>query len=176
MKIRLNEIPEEGRQYLLNRQTAELNTSLQDLVGASPYEVNLYIRPINSRDFDLAGEIKTQTREQCSRCGTDFDYPVFRRIHEILIPEPEQDRTGKYAKSSTPISESEDSLNVSHYRGQQFDFGEFVHEAVALDIPFSPCCVECEKNGQTEPFVYDEKMGEETKPNPFQSLKDLKLN
>lgn len=177
MKIRLNEIPEEGREYILNRKTGELNTVLQDLIESAAYDVNLYIRPINSKDFNMNGDVKTHLGEQCSICGEDFQLPVNHKIREILIPEPGEDRTGKYAKSSTPISESEeDGLSVSHYKSTQFDLGEFIHEAIALEIPFSPKCEDCQKNAGLEPFIYDEKMGEETKPNPFQSLKDFKLN
>lgn len=178
MKIRLNEIPEDGREYLLNRKTAELNTALQDLIQNAPYEVKVYIRPINTKDFDMSGDVKTHTKEQCSLCGEDFDFAVDRKIREILIPEPEEDRTGKYAKSSTPISETEGdtTLRVSHYKSSQFDMSEFIHEAIALDVPFNPYCEACSKKAGKEPFIYDEKMGEETKPNPFQSLKDLKLN
>ena len=176
MKIRLNEIPEEGREYILNRNTGELNTVLQDLIDSAAYDVKLYIRPINSKDFNMNGEVKTVTCEQCSLCGEDFDFPVRRQVREILIPEPGEDRTGKYAKSSTPISESEDGLSVSHYKSSQFDLGEFIHEAIALEVPFNPRCEDCSKKAGLEPFIYDEKMGEETKPNPFQSLKDLKLN
>lgn len=177
MKIRLNEIPEEGREYILNRKTGEINGVLQDLIHDAAYDVKVYIRPINTKDFDMSGDVKTHTKEQCSTCGEDFQFAVSHKVREILIPEPEEDRTGKYAKSSTPISESEeDSLRVSHYKNSQFDMGEFIHEAIALDIPFNPRCEACSKKAGLEPFVYDEKMGEETKPNPFRSLKDLKLN
>jgi uncharacterized protein len=58
----------------------------------------------------------------------------------------------------------------------QFDLGEFLHEAVALEIPFNPCCASCAATKKDKVFVYDEKMGEETKPSPFQALKGLKLN
>jgi uncharacterized protein len=175
MKIRLNEIPEDGRQYLINRQTAELNAELQDLIQNAPYNVNLYIRPINSRDFDLTGEIATHTVEQCSYCAEDFNFPIQKKVREILIPEPEADRTGKYAKSAVSMSDDE-GLTVSSYKGTQFDLGEFIHEAIALEVPFKPSCEACLKKADSKPFIYDEKMGEDIKPNPFQSLKGLKLN
>ncbi len=176
MKIRLNEIPEDGREYILNRKTAELNTSLQDLIQNAPYDVELKIRPINTKDFEMFGTVQTQTPQQCSTCGEDFQFPVRRRINEILIPQPEEDRTGKYAKSSIPISETEGSLTVTNYKNSQLDLGEFIHEAVALEIPFNPRCETCLKKANDAPFIYDEKMSEEEKPNPFKSLKDLKLN
>jgi uncharacterized protein len=177
MKIRLNEIPEDGREYILNRKSAELNEALEDIIQKAPYDISLYIKPISSKDFDVTGQVSTQTSELCSRCGEDFQFNVKKTIHEILIPDPGEDRTGKYAKTSAvKLNTAEETLTVSSYKSSQFDLGEFVHEAVALEVPFNPICQKCEKSTEEKPFIYDEKMSEEAKPNPFQSLKGLKLN
>ncbi|MBC7740809.1 MAG: DUF177 domain-containing protein [Bdellovibrionaceae bacterium] len=185
MKIRLNEIPESGREYILNRNTAELNGVLQDLVQNTPYDVTVFIKPLNTKDFEMSGHIKSSTGEQCSRCGDDFNYNVQKKIREILIPHQDEDRTSKYARSSTPISETANDTNisVSSYRSSQFDLGEFIHEAIAIEVPFNPMppckangdCSLCSKPLVTKPFVYDEKMGDEAKLNPFIALKDLKI-
>lgn len=179
MKIRLNEIPEEGRNYVLNRQTAELNSVLEDLIKNNPYDVNLDIKPLNPRDFTVTGSVLTKTFEQCSRCAEDFDFIVDKKIREILIPDQEENRTGKYAKTSTTLvtdDSDENNVSVTEYSKSQFDLGEFIHEAIALEIPFNPHCPNCMKLKNEKPFVYDEKMGEDTKPNPFQALKGIKLN
>lgn len=175
MKIRLNEIPEDGRQYTLNRETAELNSVLADLIDQNAYNVNLDIRPLNPRDFTLQGSLITRTHEQCSRCGEDFDFPVNKRLHEILIPGHDEDRTGKYAKSKTKVSET-DEVSVTEYTKQQFDLGEYLHEVIALEVPFNPFCATCTKPENDKAFIYDEKMGEDSKPNPFQALKGIKIN
>lgn len=174
MKIRLNEIPEDGRSYIFNRNTGELNLALEDLIQNNPYDIDLFIQPMNSKDFNVTGKLFTHTPAQCSRCAEDFKLAVEKRINEILIPQQEDDRTGKYAKTSGAVDES--SISVTEYDKLQFDLGEFLHEAVALEVPFNPKCDKCAKNKSEQPFVYDEKMGEETKPNPFQALKGLKLN
>lgn len=177
MKIRLNEIPEEGRQYRLNRETAELNAVLEDLIHHNTYNVNLDIRPLNARDFTLNGSIATQTHEQCSRCGEDFDFAIDKKVHEILIPGHDEDRTGKYAKSSSPSATGgDDEVSVTEYSKQQFDLGEYLHEVIALEVPFNPFCSTCTKPENDKAFTYDEKMGEESKPNPFQALKGIKIN
>src|SRR5438128_2099028 len=99
MKIRLNEIPEDGRSYIINRKTGELNEVLQDLIQSRPYDVDFYIRPLNSKDYTLAGTIKTNTPAQCSLCAEDFELPISKKLNEILIPNQSDDRTGKYAKT-----------------------------------------------------------------------------
>ena len=175
MKIRLNEIPEDGRNYIFNRKTGELNTALEDLIQNNSYEVNIDIRPLNSKDYTLTGIVVTKTPAQCSLCAEDFELDLKKKLHEILIPNQEDDRTGKYAKTAI-VTDSELNFSVTEYNKLEFDLGEFLHEAIALEIPFNPCCTACTATKKDKVFVYDEKMSEETKPNPFQALKGLKLN
>ncbi|MBY0553439.1 DUF177 domain-containing protein [bacterium] len=176
MKIRLNEIPEEGRNYIFNRQTAELNPALQDLIQNNAYDVNLDIKPLNSKDYTVIGTLKTKTHEQCSRCAEEFDLPIDTKLREILIPHQEEGRTGHYAKSGVSMEDEDNTFAVTEYQSMQFDLGEYLHEAIALQVPFNPFCAECSKPENNKAFIYDEKMGEEVKPNPFQALKGIKLN
>jgi len=55
MKIRLNEVPEEGQNYDYNRNTAELNEVLKDLIQNNDYNVHLFIKPLNTKDFTITG-------------------------------------------------------------------------------------------------------------------------
>lgn len=177
MKIKLNEIPEDGRDYSFNRETAELNSVLEDLIRQNDYNIELDIRPLNTRDFTVNGKVKTQTYEQCSRCAQDFNFSIDKAIREILIPTQEQGRTGKYAKSSShTVSDAEEGVSVTEYSKQQFDLGEFLHEAIALEVPFNPFCDVCLLPENSEAFIYDEKMGEEQKPSPFSALKGIKID
>lgn len=182
MKIKLNEIPEDGRSYEFNRKTAELNPALADLIQDEPYDIQFSIKPLNSKDFVLTGTITTRTGETCSRCGDDFKFPVTKKINEILIPKPEMDRTGKYIKSSVSINDDGDGVAVLEYVNSQFDLGDYLHEAIAIDVPFNPMpktkpngdCTLCDKPSNHSPVIYDENLGVE-KTNPFALLKDLKL-
>lgn len=176
MKIKLNEISEHGENYTFTRNTAELNEELKDLIDSNDYTINLYIKPLNSRDFIVNGNILSGRKEQCSRCAEDFYLKITKKINEILIPSQEQDRTSKYAKSSIKVDETDEEVSVTEYSKQQFDLSEFLHEAIALEIPFTPRCEGCSKPENDKTFIYDEKMGEDVKPNPFQALKGIKLN
>jgi uncharacterized protein len=175
MKIRLNEIPEEGRKYHFNRESNDLNPILSDLIRENPYEIDISIRPLNSRDFVLTGQLRTQTPEQCSRCGEDFNLHIDKKLNEILIPSHETDRISKSTKSGS-VSENSDEVAVTEYKNHNFDLGEYLHEAVALEVPFTPYCVECSKTDASKRFNYDENMGDEIKANPFKALKGIKLN
>ena len=182
--IRLSEIPEEGKSYLWNRETSELNKALEELVKDQKYEVSFFIKPLNTHDYSMTGTIKSQLPTDCSLCGLDFKLPVSIKINEILIPAQTSERKGHYAKvnhlsdaegnSSTQALEYAENLN--------FDMGAYVHEAIAITIPFNPMpdtdekgdCRTCGLNQKTHNFGYDEAMVDQ-KPSPFAVLKNLKV-
>lgn len=183
MKIKLSEIPENGTSYEFTRKTAELNAPLEDLIGAADYHIQFHIKPLNTKDFTLSGTVVTKTQEMCSRCGDQFPLDINKKISEILIPKPEEDRTGKYAKTTVAISDKDLEIAVLEYTQNQFDLGDYLHEAIAIDIPFNPKpktkpngdCSLCDKPANPDNIIYDENLSVEKK-NPFQSLKNLKLN
>ena len=185
MKIKLNEIPEDGRNYEFTRESAELNLDLADVLGNESFNIQLFLKPLNSKDFMLTGHIKTRTEESCSRCGDSFKFPLSKKIKEILIPKQEVDRTGKYSKSAVAISETDNNdAAVVEYENNQFDVSEFLHESIAIDVPFAPMpetkangdCILCDKPASRTQLVYDEEMSVEKKISPFESLKNIKLN
>lgn len=183
--IRLKDIPEEGRNYIWTRETSELNKVLEDLVKDQKYEVHFFLKPVSSRDYMLTGTIKTQLPVDCSLCGLDFKMPLSLKINEILIPPQEDDRKGHYARVNH-VSDADANpgpQSTEYDASEQFDMGAFVHEAIAITVPFSPTpdtnekgdCKVCDLNQKTHNFGYDEAMVDE-KPNPFAAaLKNLKL-
>lgn len=188
--IKLSEIPEEGRDFLWNSKTGEINAVLEDLIQKQDFEAQFSIRPMNSKDFELVGLITTKAPEFCSRCGDDILFPVKASFHEILIPPQPMDRTGKYARVNH-ISESiEDGPTSTEYGANQiFDMGEYLHEVIGLAVPLNPIpapdasgrCSECAEAFADQPFSYDESLEDQPlesakKPNPFEVLKNLKLN
>ncbi|MBO9668216.1 MAG: DUF177 domain-containing protein, partial [Bdellovibrio sp.] len=159
-------------------------TVLADLVGKNPYETEFFIRPLNSKDFELTGKIATKVPEQCSRCGTDIAFPIDEKFKEILIPKQDQPRGGKYAKVNHVSDLPEGGPDFCEYEGQHFDMGEYLHEVVALAIPYNPVCPktdnpECTIYTNPEPeqgVIYNEEMPTEKPESPFAALKNLKLN
>lgn len=187
MKIKLNEIPEDGRDYVFNRKTGELNTVLEDLIGKAEYTAQVFIRPLNSKNYDVKGTIKSTTEELCSHCGEDFNFKAQASVHEILIPGADEIKNSQFSKSNHVSELKDDGPGVSEYFSEQFDVGELLHEALAFSIPFNPShekgdpdCKTAIKSADTDAFIYDEKMSntieQEKKNNAFNVLKGLKLN
>ena len=183
MLINLTEIPEEGRQYICNEKTNDLNESLKDLIGKQPHQAEFFIRPMQPGTFELRGFIKTTLPEDCSRCGIDFDLSVDEKFTEILIPEQKMERTAKYAKTNH-VSDMAGGLETYEYKGNHFNAGEYLHEVVGLSEPLTPApacdasgnCSLCHKNVSKEAFKFEEPGFEAPTKTPFDALKNIKLN
>lgn len=184
MRINLIDIPEEGQSFFWNNQSGELSSVLADLIGKNLYQVDFFVKPLNSKDFELRGIIKTGLAEQCSRCGIDFEFPVKQEFYEILIPKQDHPRGGRYSKVNH-VSEAPDTgTETSEYEGNHFDMGEYLHEVVALAEPFNPAgpedengdCSICKIPVKGRSFSYNEEMPVEKPQSPFAVLKNIKLN
>ena len=187
LQIKLHEVPEEGREYIYNKATGELSESLRDLIENNDYQAQLFIKPLNHKDYSLTGVLKTKTVETCSLCGETFQFPTVAKINEILIPAAPNKEKEKQSRSNHFSELDESTFGVSEYKNDVFDMGEHLHEAVALSVPFNPKpiqnangdCSVCLKSFQSGDFNYDENMGSigsvSEKPNPFNVLKDFKV-
>lgn len=180
MRINLNEIPDEGKEWILNRQTGELNTVLRDLIEAEPYEAQFHIRPMPAGTYELVGFIKTKMPEDCSRCGQDFKWDVSERYRELLMPAMSQPRNSHFAKPNHVSDMLNEGPSVTEYHGQTFEIGEFLHEVVAIALPLVPAppedkdgrCSTCKIMVRGCSFGFEEKA--ELKANPFSVLETLK--
>lgn len=145
MKIRLSEIPREGRSYTFSRESGELNTVLEDLVQARPYDVEMHIKPIGNA-YEMRGHVKTTVTGVCSLCGWDLEMQVERKFHEILLEEQEDHRKSHSVHGNQSVDFLGEGPSMVSYKGEVFYPGEFVHELIALEEPFYPSCgkVDCE--------------------------------
>lgn len=183
MKIRLNEIPAEGRSYHFTRETGELNKDLEDLVHELPYDVAFTIRPIGNA-YEMRGKLKAQLTEACSKCGYDFDLPVEKTINEILFEGQEEDhRKGHSVHGNQSVDFLGEGPSMFEVTGDIFDPGEYTHEVVALAEPFYPTCApngDCYRKEEVEETLArleaeSEKAVEAKAANPFAVLQGLDL-
>ncbi len=185
MLIKLSEIPKDGKKFEFSRQSAELNETLQDLIGDASYSIEFTIVPLNSKDFELSGFAKSAYMESCSHCGVDFKYRIDEKYHEIITPYLETPRDGKYAKVNHLSDVENEGISSITYRNHIFNFGEYIHEVIAISIPLNPApdvdskghCVDCGIDVNSYDFGRDEEMSlSEEEKNPFAALKKIKLN
>lgn len=182
MLINLLEIPEEGKTYICNQNTAELNEPLRDLIGNAAYNTEFTIRPLQAGTFELTGFIKTAMPEDCSRCGLDFKMTVDESFRELLIPEQTIPRNGKFSKANHVSDLHGEGPSVVEYQGHHFNAGDYIHEVVGLAEPLTPAppcnaqgeCTLCGKAVSQEKFSYEDP-GFEAPKSPFAALKNIKL-
>ena len=181
--INLNEIPPEGKAYICNNNTGELNEILKDLIAKTPFSSEFYIKPMDSQGtFELNGFIKTELPEQCSRCGLDFKMATHEKFSEILMPHLETPRNAKYSRVNHFSDLSHEGPEVAEYQGTTFNMGEFLHEVLALSEPLTPApppdaednCSLCKISLKNHDFSFDETM--EIKNTPFEALKGIKID
>lgn len=183
MLINLLEIPPEGKTFICNQNTAELNEALRDVIGNIPYQSEFTLRPLQGGTFELAGWIRTEINEDCSRCGLDFPLKVQEKFKELLMPELSVPRTAKYAKVNHVSDLAAKGPDVVEYHGHHFNAGEYIHEVVAIAEPYNPApecdsagnCSVCKKNVSEVKTSYEDP-GFEAPTSPFASLKGIKLN
>lgn len=139
MKINLAEIPEEGRDFHYDRETGELNEILEDLVHREKYSIDFTIRPMGNA-YELRGKLQTRLPDVCSKCGDEMSSPIDHKFHEILLEEQEDYRKSHSVHGNQSVDFLAQTPSVSHYQGNIFEAGEFLHEEVALAGPLYPVC------------------------------------
>jgi uncharacterized protein len=139
MKIRLNEIPADGREYDFDRESAELNDALEGLLRGNPYSVKFEIKPIGNA-YEMRGSLATSLSEVCSKCGEDFELPVEKKLHEILVEEQEENRKTHSVHGNQSVDFFANGPSMTLYKNDVFDAAEYVHEIIALAEPFYPVC------------------------------------
>lgn len=184
MIINLADIPEEGRDYEYTNASGEVTAALADLIGENKYFIQFNLKPLNSRDFTLTGTLKTRSKEICSYCGLGIQFPVLVKFMEYVIPPQEMTRDGHYIRSSNFIENEADGPQSFEYsEGMKLNIGEYLHETIALNVPYNPApeinekgdCGDCGINVQGLLKTYEEKPTPLEETNPFAVLKSLKV-
>lgn len=187
MKINLQEVGDSGFNLDFDQSTKDLGPVLSDLVGGMPFKGKVTIFKAGTEGhFDLNGFVKTHIPEQCSRCGLDFDLQVDEKFKEILMPSMPLPKDGKYSKANHFSDLSHQGPSIVEYFGHTFDLGEYLHEVVALGIPYIPApaldeadnCSLCKIAVKKHSFTFEEKDNDSQRrpPSPFDVLDKLKLN
>lgn len=185
MKIRMSEISKEGKEFIFDRKSGELNEVLADLTK-NDYRIEITIRELDAY-YEITGEVKADVPQVCSKCGYDILKPIRRKVNDLLIEKLFQPRGSQYSKSgnvSESVSTSEDKAqDVAFYENDTFELGEYLHELFSLEIPRYPDCAvsECsnlkEAQAQIEKINrHSEGFNEKSGHPAFKSLKNLKLN
>ena len=177
MFIKLNEIPEEGKEFDFDQRTSELAYILNPILKGNPFEVHLRLQPMGSA-FEARGHVGTELPVTCAFCAKEFNLPVHQNFHDLLLSKSKTqcDIKGLESEFENP------DISVTEIKGNSYAFGDYLREMILLAEPFQvECRVGCkglcskcgtDLNEGTCPCSLDKSKG----PNAFSILKSLKLD
>lgn len=169
LTVQLKDLPKRGMDFHFTRETGELNSVLDDLIGENPYNIQVHICP-DGPAYTIKGDIQTQMNLACARCALDFKHTVKKRFRESLVIQAEKSRRVAY---SVPIH-GEDFCTVLF--DSLFSVGDFLHELIAVEEPLRPLGKNiCDKNDDCENLIAFRAETEEQKPveSPLSQLGEL---
>jgi uncharacterized metal-binding protein YceD (DUF177 family) len=169
--VMLPSLQESGETYKYTNATGELTKSLEDLIGSSPYSVNIVLKPMGNA-FEISGDIKTEMMTSCAHCGRDMAYEVNDDFREIILIEEERGRGGHTGHAGADLVS--DGPFCNYVQSPQFSIADFVHEHIAAEEPYIAECgkSDCEKVMKSAQLKSGDP--ESTDTNPFSVLKSLK--
>lgn len=187
--IQLSKLPKEGKNFRYTDKVSSLGSDIEELIGKEkPYEVQVFIQPLNGGIYQATGFIKSQLQRVCSECGWDVDLDFYQKIQEILkesrVRESHQKKktlkedknkvsygnvdSEQYYKSVQEIVES--SWNEYVFYEGVLDMTDLIREVIGFGEPVYPSCgdSQCEHKQETL-----KKMEELNFDSPFSVLKNL---
>ncbi len=137
MKIRVDQIPAEGKTYHLRVREKKANqyfsllkdsdfSALSDLTGT----VNVWVQ---DGMIIVEGDLKVDLRLTCSRCVSHFRYPVSQHFRSIYAPFYE-------TCQEEELQLKPYDMDVSIYNGEELDLDDVLYEQVFLGIPAQALC------------------------------------
>jgi len=129
MRLIVSDIPEEGLEKEL-----ELPIMLDDSIKPDIANVSLKIFKFSKKVL-IEGTIHISVTLLCSRCLSDFTYPVNVAFNEEYNPVEETAEDDENELSGKV-------LDLSFYYNDEIDLQELIKEQVILSVPMKPICIE----------------------------------
>jgi uncharacterized protein len=118
--------PGTSREEILRGTLEGLSTEVAVLPEDAPIEAELLLESV-IEGILVSGRLRGTFRLVCSRCLTEFESPFEVTVHELFVPEPDEDADDYRLDPETGISTD-----------------QMVRDAVGVQMPFSPVCMpEC---------------------------------
>jgi len=176
MKIKVDQIPEGGKDYILKVDAKKANRYFSLLKNSDFSATSDVLGKVNLCDKEgiiiAEGEVSVDLRLTCSRCLSHFRYPIshhFRSIYSSFYKTCQEE----------DLELKPYDMDVSIYNGVELDLDNVLYEQIFLGMPAqalcSPdckgLCPSCGANLNEGPC----RCGIESHFSPFDVLKKLKL-
>lgn len=115
-----------------------LNDLRQDgVIFDSPFRVRLHVIRV-AELIEIDGYVETVARLSCSRCLSEFDYPLSARFDMTFSRElpSVDDEEGKEVELSA------EEMGITLFEGDEINSDEALQEQVVMALPLHPLCSE----------------------------------
>lgn len=145
--IQLKNLPEQGLDLVFDKKnSAQLSSKLQDLIGNNDYKINLEIRVTGDFNYRIEGSIQSQLNLLCSRCAYEFQYPIDKKILEDIYIQTDPQRKDRESRINHYSEQSQDE-NFTILNNTLLYLDNFLYELLAVEEPARPIPYpECDKN------------------------------
>lgn len=136
MKIRFDDIPEEGLELDFSGEEDTLSQALESIPATKNVDIDARVRGrlqmlASGKDYFLLGTVYGTMRLQCSRCLTDFSVEKEIDVNMVI-------RQGTGKLSGREPDDSQDA--VMYVEGPEVDPAEIILQELLLEIPMKPLC------------------------------------
>jgi uncharacterized protein len=139
MKIRIEDIPEEGLELNFSQEQDILSEALETLPKSEGISIDPHIKgniriSVSGEDIFFIGTVHAVIHLQCSRCLADFT--VGRDTDLSLVI--------RRADAEIPLRDERErpEADVVLLKGSEMDPGELIVQELLLNIPMKPLCRE----------------------------------
>jgi len=137
MKIVVDDIPEGGLSLDLSIEGDKIkgkDTGGLDFDFIGPVKAHLDLAKAKA-DVSVTGEIHARVKLECSRCLTEFEYPLDINFYDFFVRGGVEDRDHELKP---------EDMEVNFLEGPELDTTEVVVAQLALEAPMKPLCsIDC---------------------------------
>ena len=139
MKIRIEDIPEEGLELNFSREQDILSPALETIPKSEGISIDPHIKghvriSVSGDDISFVGRVGALVHLQCSRCLTDFVVDKDTDINLVIH------RGGNEPPVGGEREQPEADAVLSE--GSEMDPGELIVQEIILNVPMKPLCRE----------------------------------
>lgn len=131
MKVDFRQIEPEGSKFSFSESAEDLDLTAEGIEFPEPIEVELTATKTGD-EIIIQGLLTTMAGMDCSRCLGRFERPVSSKLQFVV----------QLLEMSSPQDSDDEDFVILPKTTQEYDLSQRVREAVLLELPLKPLCIE----------------------------------
>jgi uncharacterized protein len=131
VKVDFRQIEPEGSELTFSESAEDLDLTAEGIEFPEPIEAELTATKTGD-EIIVQGLLSTVAGMDCSRCLEHFEMPVSSKLQFVV----------QLLEISAPQDSDDEDFVILPKTIQEYDLSERVREAVLLELPLKPLCIE----------------------------------